>query len=60
MEGMAVVDHREVSEDGGNPLARLVTEIGRTAREGWGPTARLIALIAVAAAGVALIVMAGR
>lgn len=52
--------HREISEDGADPLARLVTEIGRTARAGWGPTARLIALIAVAAAGVALILIASR
>ena len=47
-------------EDGGDPLGRLITEIGRAARTGWAPTARLIALLAVAAAAVALVLMTSR
>jgi len=46
-------DHRE----GGSWLGRLVTEIGRAAGAGWAPTARLMALLAVAAAAVALVLM---
>jgi hypothetical protein len=34
---------------------RLVTEFGQAAEAGWAPTARLIALLAVAAAAVALV-----
>jgi hypothetical protein len=40
----------EVPEEGGDPISRLITEIGRAARAGWAPTARMIALLAVAAA----------
>lgn len=47
-------------EQGGDPLGRLISEIGRTARAGWAPTARLIALLAVAAAAVALVLMTNR
>ena len=36
--------------EGGGPLGRLVTEIGRAAQTGWAQTARMIALLAVAAA----------
>lgn len=50
----AAVDER------GGPLGRLIIEIGRAARAGWAPTARLIALLAVAAAAVALVLMASR
>jgi hypothetical protein len=38
-------------EDGEDPLARLMTEIGRAARAGWAQTARLIILLAVGAVG---------
>jgi hypothetical protein len=47
-------------DDEGDPLGRLVTEMGRAARAGWAPTARLIALLAVAAAAVALVLMTSR
>lgn len=47
-------------DEGGDPLGRLITEIGRAAREGWAQTARLIALLAVAAAAVALVLMTSR
>ncbi len=47
-------------EDGGDPIGRLLTEIGRAARAGWAQTARLIVLLAVAAAAVALVLMASR
>ena len=45
---------------GGDPLAGLITEIGRAAHAGWAPTARLMALLAVAAAAVALVFMTSR
>lgn len=44
-------------EDGGDALGRLITEIGRAARAGWAPTARLIVLLPVAAGAVALVLM---
>lgn len=47
-------------EDGGDSLGRLFTEIGRAARAGWAQTVRLIALLAVAAAAVALVLTASR
>jgi hypothetical protein len=47
-------------EEGEDPLARLIAEIGRAARAGWAPTARLITLLAVAAAAVALVLMTSR
>jgi hypothetical protein len=47
-------------EEGGSSLGRLITEIGRAARAGWAPTARLIVLLAVAAAAVALVLTASR
>ena len=47
-------------EDGGDPIGRLLTEIGRAARAGWAQTARLIVLLAVAAAAVALVLTASR
>jgi hypothetical protein len=43
-----------------DPLWRLIMEIGRAARAGWAPTARMIALLAVAAAAFALIMMTSR
>ena len=39
---------------------RLVDEAGRAARAGWGQTVRLMALLAVAAAAVALAVLTSR
>ncbi len=47
-------------EDGGDPLGRLITEIGRAARAGWAQTVRLITLLAVAAAAVALVIVTSR
>ena len=46
--------------DGKDPLGRLIMEFGRAARAGWAPTARLITLLAVAAAAVVLIMMISR
>ncbi len=61
MNGKEVaVDHHEMDEGGGGPLGRLVTEIGRAARAGWAQTARMIALLAVAAAAVALVLVTSR
>jgi hypothetical protein len=53
------MDH-EIRREGGDPLGRLITEIGRTARAGWAQTARMIALLTVAAASVALVMMTSR
>jgi hypothetical protein len=50
----------EIPGGGGDPLGRLVTEIGRAARAGWAQTARMIALFAVAAAAVALVLVTSR
>ncbi len=47
-------------EEGGDPLGRLVTEMGRAARAGWAQTARLMALLAVVAAAAALVLMTSR
>jgi hypothetical protein len=47
-------------EEGGDPLGRLITEMGRAARAGWAQTARLIALLTVAAGAVALVLMTRR
>jgi hypothetical protein len=41
--------------EGGGPLGRLITVIGRAARAGWAQTARMIALLTVAAAAAALV-----
>ena len=41
-------------------LDRLISAIERAARAGWPETARLIALLAVAAAAVALVITASR
>ena len=46
--------------DDRNPLNRLVYEIGQAARAGWAQTARLIALLAVAAAAVTLVMQTSR
>ncbi len=54
------MDHGQIPDEGGDPLGRLVTEIGRAARAGWAPTARLIALLMVAAGAVALILVTSR
>jgi hypothetical protein len=49
-----------VDGEGGGPLGRLVTEIGRAAQGGWAWTARLVVLLAVAAAAVTLVLMTSR
>jgi hypothetical protein len=43
-----------------DPAGRLVAAIDRAAQAGWAETARLAALIAMLAAAVALVIMAGR
>ena len=45
---------------GRGPIFRLVYEIGRAAQAGWAQTARMIALLAVTAAAVALIMVTSR
>jgi hypothetical protein len=47
-------------EEPGDPLGRLIAEIGQAARAGWAPTARLIVLLAVVSAAVVLILMTSR
>ena len=47
-------------QGGGSPITRLVYEIGRAAQAGWAQTARMIALLAVAAAAVALVLTTSR
>ena len=47
-------------EPGRTPISGLVYEIGRAAQAGWAQTARMIALLAVAAAAVALILVTSR
>jgi hypothetical protein len=51
---------KEAAVGEGDPLGRLITEIGQAARAGWAPTARLIILLAVVAAAVALVLMTNR
>ena len=46
--------------DPSGPLVRLITAIEGAARAGWPETARLIALLAVAAAAIALVITASR
>jgi hypothetical protein len=43
-----------------SPAGRLVYEIGRAAQAGWAQTARMITLLAVAAAAVVLVLIASR
>ena len=43
-----------------NPISSLVREIGRAAQAGWAQTARMITLLAVAAAAAALILVTSR
>jgi hypothetical protein len=50
----------EKREEGGDPLGRLLTEIGRAAQAGWAQTARMTVLLTVAAVAVALILMTSR
>jgi hypothetical protein len=51
----------EIGQEGGDPLGRLVSEIGRAARDGWAQTARMIALLfAVAAAAGAVLLVTRR
>jgi hypothetical protein len=42
------------------PFARLIEEIGKAAGAGWAPTVRLITLLVVVGAAVALVVVASR
>jgi hypothetical protein len=46
--------------DGDGPLGRLFIEIGRAARAGWAQTARMITLLTVTAAAVALVLVTSR
>ena len=50
----------KMNADDRNPFNRLVYEIGQAARAGWAQTARMIALLAVAAAAVALVLQTSR
>jgi len=50
----------ENNEPGRIPMSSLVYEIGRAAQAGWAQTARMIALLTVAAAAVALILVTSR
>jgi hypothetical protein len=50
----------EITGERGDPLGRLITEIGRAARAGWPQTARMIALLTVTAAAVALVLVTSR
>jgi hypothetical protein len=43
-----------------NPISGLVYGIGRAAQAGWAQTARMIALLAVAAAAAALILLTSK
>lgn len=60
MNGREVDVDPEIRGERGDPLGRLITEIGRAARAGWAQTARMIALLAVAAAAVALVLVTSR
>jgi hypothetical protein len=61
-EHVGALSEFESGQDPGpeGPLTRLIMVIERTARAGWPETVRLIALLAVAAAAVALVIMASR
>ncbi len=56
----ATVGQGQIRGKGGNPLTRLVSEIGWAARAGWAPTARLIVLLLAVAGALALILVTGR
>jgi hypothetical protein len=62
MDPMNALDRFQPGPDPGpgGPLDRLITVIERAARAGWPETARLIALLAVAAAAIALVILASR
>jgi hypothetical protein len=47
-------------EPGGGALARLVDQLGEAARADWGPTSRMVVLLAAASGAIALILLAGR
>jgi hypothetical protein len=61
---LRLTGHREEvpmnNEAGRNPITTLIYEIGQAARAGWAQTARLIALLTVAAVAVALVVATSR
>ena len=60
MNGKEVGVDPEIPDERGDPLGRLITEIGRAARAGWPQTARMIALLTVTAAAVALVLVTSR
>lgn len=49
-----------MKSDDRNPFNRLIYAISEAARAGWAPTARMIALLAVAAVAVALVLQTSR
>jgi hypothetical protein len=55
-------EHRDEvnTEPLGDSLSRLVTELGRAAREGWGTTVRLVVLLLVVSGGFALLLVVSR
>jgi hypothetical protein len=55
--GRGGIDRRASDSD---VLARLVSELGQAAREGWGPTTRWVVLLAVTAGALALLTAAWR
>jgi hypothetical protein len=43
-----------------DPIGKLITELGRAAHAGWGPTTRLMMLVVVVAGAVALVLAVSR
>lgn len=43
-----------------DPIGKLITELGRAAHAGWGPTTRLMMLVVVVAGAVALVLSVSR
>jgi hypothetical protein len=50
----------EKKEPGGDVWARLVSELGRAAHAGWGPTARWLAFLVVIAVALAVLAVLSR
>jgi hypothetical protein len=55
-----IAKRRDEAEQQGDALSRLVNELGRAARDGWGTTARLVVLLVVVCAGIAVLLAVGR
>lgn len=48
------------NEPGGGGLGRLVSELGRAAQTGWGPTVRWLAFLVVVAVALAVLAALSR